>query len=145
MFQPLKHLEIRPYYYLTFKNPGSKRTHSINLQVTANNFKLRRWTISDENRVEQDFQPSGPTIRYTNQLRLGRTIRPDGIHLGAYAKGRVTYDLRYRDVAYSRLYAGIEKTLTPKISVDGYYVRQFGTALVPGNVNGIGPTVRTFF
>ncbi|MGH9687968.1 MAG: DUF2490 domain-containing protein [Candidatus Acidiferrales bacterium] len=144
-FQPLKHLEIRPYYYLTFKNPGAKRTHAIILQITANNFELHRWIISDENRIEEDFQPVQQTTRYTNQLRLARRLRIDGIRAEPYAKGRVTYDLRFRGLAYSRVYVGVEKPLTPKVSLDGYYVRQFGSKLVPGMVNGIGLTVRTSF
>jgi Protein of unknown function (DUF2490) len=143
--QPLAHLQVRPYYFLQINQPGVKRKHVINLEINANDFSLHHWIVADTNRFEEDFQPSGDTTRYTNELQVSRPVRPDGLRLEPYVKGRAKYDLKSLGLVYTRLYVGVKKPLTRKLSLDGYYVRQFGAHLEPGIVNGIGVTVKLQF
>ncbi len=142
VLQPRKHLRISSYYFLQINEPGVNRKHVLNLEIGPNNFTLHHWIVEDRNRFEEDFQSSGDTTRYSNELRLARPLRAGGLHLEPYAEGRGKYDLKYLGWVYTRVYVGIKKPLTQKISLDGYYVRQFGAHLNPGIVNGIGLTVR---
>jgi hypothetical protein len=144
-FQPLKHLQIRPYYYLIVKDPSAKRTHAICLELNANDFSLHRWRIEEKNRIEEDFQPSGNTTRFTDQLELGRPVRVGGLRVEPYAKGYAKYDLRYLGWAYTRVYLGAYKQLPHRMTLDGYYVRQFGSHLEPGTTNAIGLTIHARF
>lgn len=145
VFQPLKHLQIRPYYFLSIKKAGASRSHGINLAFTANNFKFHHWGIRDENRIEEDFLPSEDTTRYTNELEFNRRVRVHGLEMEPYLKGYVKYDLKHMGWAYERVYAGFTKTLKPKLLLDVYYVRHYGTSLDPGDTSAIGLTVRGRF
>jgi hypothetical protein len=143
--QAMRHLQFRPYYMLIVKQPGTQRTHSIALEINANNLALAHWRVTDKNRMEESFQPSGATTRYTNEAQFTRPISWGDARIEPYVKGQAKYDLRYLGWVYTRVYAGINKPLTPKVSLDGYFVRQFGSHLSPGTANAIGLTVHTRF
>lgn len=140
-FQPLKHLEVRPYYLMIVKRPGSKRIHGISLELVANNFKLGHWVMEDENRIEEEFVPTGTTTTYTNEIEFIRPLRLGAIRLAPYVEGETKYDLKYMSGKYTRAFIGIRKPLNRKMSLEAYYVRQFGLALEPGYANGIGFTL----
>ena len=146
-FQPLKHLEIRPYYFLVVKEPGTKRTQGLSVEIIADDIPLgRRLLLEEKNRFEEDFRPTGKTTRYANMIQLFRPVRVGDVYLKPYAKGQAKYDLRYLGWVYTQLYFGVQKPLARrKLILDGYYVRQFGSHLSPGSFNGIGMTVRTYF
>lgn len=144
-FQVLRHLQIRPYYSFVAKQAGANRTHSIELEIIANNLTLRRWRMEEENRIEEEFRPSGDTTAYTNKFQFGRNLRAGKMRMEPYAEGYAKYDLRYRGFQYTRLYAGVRKTLTQKLFMELFFVRQFGSHLSPGSSNAIGLTLRASF
>jgi hypothetical protein len=145
IFQPLAHLEIRTFYMMIINEPGTKRTHIPTLELNATDLKLGRWIVFDGNRMEEDFQPSGNTTRYTNWLQLTRPIYLGHSRFEPYVKGLAKYDLRYLGWAYTRAYAGVNKPLSKKLAIDGYFVRHFGSHLSPGDAYGVGVTFHARF
>jgi hypothetical protein len=143
--QPFKHLQIFPFYDFVMEQAAASRYHGFNLEFRANNFEFHHWGLNDANRMEEDLQPTGDTTRYTNQLELTRRVRLHATEFETYAKGYAKYDLKYLSWAYERVYVGARKPLTPKLTLDVYYLRQYGTHLVTGNKNAIGLTVRARF
>lgn len=144
-FRPQQHLEIRSFYEFIEHEPGANSSNIIALEAGVVGIRLGNWRLSDRNRFEGDFFPSVTTSRYGNYVELARPMRLRGAEIEPFAEEVIKYDLRFHGWVYTRLQLGVTKSLTKELSVRAYYVRQNGSHLSPGSLNGIGIAVLTYF
>jgi Protein of unknown function (DUF2490) len=136
-WRPLKHLEIYPAYTFLAITPGPAKIHEISLEISAVDLPIGRWAIQENNKIEEDFRPSGSTTRYSNELELSRPMRLGRFRLVPFAAEYLKYDLHRRGWNYTRLMIGASKSLTKKLSLQIYYARTNGSHFSPGITNAL--------
>ena len=104
----------------------------------------KRWYFSDRNQGERRFLQNRRSWRYRNRVEFRRPIRIVWKQLSVFAWDEVYYSTtagRYRN----RLALGAGRKLSRRFSIDIFYVRQNDGYSHPGDLNGLGMTIKSHF
>ena len=105
----------------------------------------KRWLISDRNRGEWRFRENQRSWRYRNRMEFRRPMVVVHRELSVFAWDEVYYSSRAGRWYRNRFALGAGRRLSRKVSIDIFYVHQNDGYSHPGNLNGLGMTIRTRF
>lgn len=140
-------LTIQPYYQHSisdsFSGPLKPENRLALATVVAVPWKL--WRVSDRNLGERRFLAKGRAWRYRNRVEFRRPIAIVREQLSVFAWDEVYYSSRARRWYRNRFALGMGRRLTREISIDVFYVHQNDGYSHPGDLNGVGMSLRTLF
>jgi hypothetical protein len=112
---------------------------------TAVSFPLERFTFTDHNILDRRFV--GPThfSRYRNMLQISRVVKLREVTLLLFVADEIAYEWRVDALTRNRFSIGGGKSLSKKVSIDLFYLRQNGAYARPRDINAIGTTLRIRF
>ncbi|MEQ1603775.1 MAG: DUF2490 domain-containing protein [Pyrinomonadaceae bacterium] len=127
IFKPHKSVSIAPtYLFIQTRNSAGvfKTENRLSLGVTYR-FPTKSFGISHRSQLEYRHRASGNTWRYRPSFTLEKHLPDDWVKgLKAYVTEEPFYDSASGRFSRNRLTFGVNKTLTTKVSVDLYYLRQ---------------------
>ena len=146
-FHLRRFLTIQPYYQYSVSDSLSGPLEPENRLALATivGVPWKRWALSDRNLGERRFQVNGQEWRYRNRAEVRRPIAIVRKRLSVFAWDEVYYSSKVRRWYRNRFALGAGRRLTEKISVDIFYVHQNDGYSHPGDLNGVGMTLRTHF
>jgi len=146
-FHLRRFLTLEPYYQYSVGDSFSGPLTPENRLAFATTVGVpwKRWRVSDRNLGERRFMVSGQEWRYRNRVELRRPIAILRKQLSVFAWDEVYYSSTLRRWYRNRLALGAGRRLTDKISVDIFYVHQNDGYSRPGDLNGVGMTLKTRF
>jgi hypothetical protein len=142
-----RYLTLTPHYTYTATQPFAgedRRENRLTLETTGG-VSLGRWTVSDRNDIDRRFIDPKPTTRYRNRVQLERKLRLAHTALRGFASDEISYEWRYNAWTRNRFIIGAGKSLSERVTLDLYYVRQNDGYGHPGDLNAVGFTLRTRF
>jgi len=125
-------------------NSGTSTEHMATAEATARAQLRGGLLLSDRNRFDFRWVDGEPKNRYRNRLKLERTFGIGRFQFTPYAHAEVFYDLKPRDWSRLRYAAGAEFSITRRIVLEGYFLRQNTWASVPQFVNALGTAVQFY-
>lgn len=139
---------IMPFYwYISARNTAGRfrMEHRLNLRI-GYKFPFKKFGLSHRSWFERRWRASGNTWRYRPSLTFDKDI-PKKIIPGAkfYITEEPFYDSATKKISRNRFTVGITKTLTKKLSLDLYYMRQNDGFSHPGDLNVIGTSWKLKF
>ncbi len=142
-----KALMVRAGYLVSRpkNNSGTATEHMATAEATGRAHLRAGWLLSDRNRIDLRWVDGEFKHRYRNRLKLERTLDIGKFQLTPYAHAEVFYDLKPRDWSRLRYAAGAEFSITKRIVLEGYFLRQNTWASVPQFVNAFGTAVQFYF
>jgi len=142
-----KFLMVRIGYLISRpkNNSGTLTEHMATAEATARAQLRGGLLLSDRNRFDFRWVESDPRHRYRNRLKLERTFGIGRFQFTPYAHAEIFYDLKPRDWSRLRYAAGAEFSITKRIVLEGYFLRQNTWASVPQFVNALGTAVQFYF
>lgn len=141
-----KFLMIRVGYLLSRpkNNSGTSTEHMATIEATARAQLPGGLLLSDRNRFDFRWVEGDPRHRYRNRLKLERTIPLGRFQFTPYTHVETFYDLQPREWSRLRYAAGAEFSITKRIVLEGYFLRQNTWASVPQFVNAAGMAVQFY-
>lgn len=141
VYKPNKYLSIQPFYWhINARNARSRfRTEQrLNLRV-AYRFPFKRFGLVHRSTFERRMRSPQNSWRYRPSLTFEKDV-PKNIIPEAkfFVTEEVFYDSIPRKFSRNRFSVGITKTITKKLSVDVFYMRQNDGFARPGNLNVVG-------
>jgi hypothetical protein len=125
-------------------NSGSATEYMPTIEATGRAHLPHDWLLSDRNRMDLRWVNGDPRHRYRNRLKLERTVDIGRFQLTPYAHGELFYEFRQRGWTRFRYAAGAEFSVTKRVVLEGYYLRQNTWASVPQFVNALGLAVQIY-
>jgi Protein of unknown function (DUF2490) len=146
-FRWRKYFTFEPYYQFSVSDSFSGRlTHENRLAfATTVGAPWKRWHISDRNLVERRFEENQRWWRYRNRVEVRRPIVVARKQLSVFAWDEVYYGSDVRRWYRNRLALGAERRLSRKMSIAIFYIHQNDGYSRPGDLNGLGMTIKTRF
>lgn len=140
-WKPTKSLTFTPFYwYIRARNStGRFRTeHRLNLRATYR-FPFKKFGLSHRSTFEYRLRQPLNSWRYRPSLTFEKEV-PKKIISAAkfYLTEEIFYDSLLKEFSRNRFTIGMTKTLTKKLSVDLYYMRQNDGFSRPGDLNVVG-------
>ena len=141
-----KFLMVRVGYLISRpkNNSGTLTEHMATAEATARAQLRGGLLLSDRNRFDFRWVESDPRHRYRNRLKLERTFGIGRFQFTPYAHAEIFYDLKPRDWSRLRYAAGAEFSITKRIVLESYFLRQNTWATVPQFVNAWGTAVQFY-
>jgi hypothetical protein len=141
-----KFLMVRVGYLVSRpkNNSGTATEHMATTEATARAQLRGGLLLSDRNRFDFRWVEGDARHRYRNRLKLERTFAIGRFQFTPYGHAELFYDLKPRDWSRLRYAAGAEFSLTKRIVVEGYFLRQNTWASVPQFVNAFGTAVQFY-
>lgn len=141
IYKPNKSWSFQPFYwFIDARNSRSqfKAEHRLNLRA-GYRFPIKKFGLSHRSTFEYRLRDPRNSFRYRPSLTFDKDI-PKNFIPGAkfYVAEEVFYDSILNKFSRNRFTAGITKTLTKKLSLDLYYMRQNDGYTHPGDLNVIG-------
>jgi hypothetical protein len=124
---------------------GSATEHMATSEATGRAHLPAGFLLSDRNRVDFRWVSGDPGHRYRNRLKLERTFNLRRFQLTPYAHAELFYEFSKREYTRVRYAAGGEFSITKRLVLEGYYLRQNVWASVPQFVNATGLAVQFYF
>jgi hypothetical protein len=142
-----KFLMVRVGYLVSRpkNNSGTSTEHMATTEGTTRAQLPGGLLLSDRNRFDFRWVESDARHRYRNRLKLERTFAIGRFQFTPYGHAELFYDLKPRDWSRLRYAAGAEFSITKRIVLEGYYLRQNTWASVPQFVNAAGTAVQFYF
>jgi hypothetical protein len=144
-FKAGKYLTFFPFVLYVASQPTStdhSKEERITLEATAR-FPLRRFSLSDRNRVEFHIHNPRPDFtQYRNRLQLEHPLTIGGVRLNGFLADEVFYDSIARAWIRNRIFVGIEKKVNKHFTCVLYYVRQNDSHSHPGDIHAIGTSFK---
>jgi hypothetical protein len=142
-----KMLMVRVGYLVTRpkENASTSTEHMAAGEATGRAHLPRGWLLSDRNRLDCRWVDGNPKHRYRNRLKIEKTFDISRFQLTPYAHAEVFYDFKPRDWSRLRYAIGAEWSVTKRVILEGYYLRQNTWASVPQFVNATGVAVQFYF
>ena len=132
-------------YFATQMLAGQdSREHRLSFDATVS-APVSRCIVSDKSVFDRRFRDPKDSTRYHNKLQLEREIRVARVSLRVFISDEALYDWSLKGWVRNRLAIGGGKSLSRKLSVEVYYLRQNATRMVPRDVHAAGITVKTRF
>jgi Protein of unknown function (DUF2490) len=144
-FRRWKFLTLAPSYhfYQVDSSPAREsRENRLTLAATAA-LPIGRWTLGNRDRIERRFLAGGNSWRFRNRLEVMRGVTWRRAKLEVFARDEVFYETKVHAWTRNRAMLGAEKTLSPRLSLGLYFVRQDDGYVRPGSLNGLGITLHT--
>lgn len=143
VYKPHKSWSLMPFYQnISARNSrGRFRTeHRLNLRV-GYRFPFKKFGLSHRSTFEYRMRSPQNSWRYRPSLTFEKEL-PEKFIPGAkiFLTEEIFYDSLLRKFSRNRLTAGMTKTLTKKLALDVYYMRQNDGFSRPGDLNVIGTT-----
>lgn len=137
-WKPNKEWSIQPFYWnIQARNTAGKflREHRFNLRI-GYKFPFKSFGLSHRSTFEYRMRAVN-TWRYRPSLTFEKDIKfiPEAKF---YVTEEPFYDSATKKFSRNRFTLGINKTLTKKLSLDIYYMRQNDGFAHPGDLNVIG-------
>lgn len=141
IFKPDKTWSIHPFYlYINARNARGVFLieHRLNLRL-GYKFPIKKFGLSHRSLLEYRIRGTGNSWRYRPSLTIEKEL-PKKFISGAklYATEEVFYDSILNKFSRNRFTIGINKTLTKKLSLEIYYMRQNDGNSRPGDLNVAG-------
>ncbi len=140
VYHPNKSLSFQPYYwFVDARNSRSqfKAEHRLNLRATYR-FPIKSFGLSHRSAFEYRIRQPRNSWRYRPMLTFDKDIPKNIIPKAKFfVADEVFYDSILNKFSRNRFSIGITKTLTKKLSVDVYYMRQNDGYTHPGDLNVI--------
>ena len=144
VYKPHKSWSLQPFYWhITARNAvGEFRTeHRLNLRV-GYRFPLKRFGLAHRSWIERRLRQPRNSWRYRPSLTFEKGIEKIVPGARVFVTEEVFYDSILKRFSRNRLSVGINKTLTGKLSLDVFYLRQNDGFSRPGDLNVIGTSFR---
>ena len=125
-------------------NSGSSTEHMLTSEATGRAHLPASLLLSDRNRLDLRWIDGDFKWRYRNRLKLERTFEMGRFEFTPYGHGEVFYDLDQRTWTRVRYAAGLEWSVTRRIILEGYYLRQNDWRSFPQFVNAIGVALQLY-
>lgn len=141
VYKPNKYLSFQPFYWhINARNARSQfRTeHRLNLRV-GYRFPVKKFGFSHRSTFEYRMRSPQNSWRYRPSLTIDKDV-PKNILSGAkiFLTEEVFYDSILRRFSRNRFTVGVTKTLTKKLAIDVFYLRQNDGLARPGDLNVFG-------
>ena len=141
VYKPNKSWTFQPFYWnISARNTrGQFRTeHRLNLRATYR-FPFKKFGLSHRSTFEYRLRRPLNSFRYRPSLTFDKDIPKNIIPRAKfYITEEVFYDSLLKKFSRNRFTVGLTKTLTKKLSVDIYYMRQNDGYTHPGDLNVVG-------
>jgi Protein of unknown function (DUF2490) len=144
-FRLRKYLTVTPSYHFYQRDSAparESRENRLSLAATAT-LPLGRWGVSDRNLLERHFLARGNSWRYRNRMEVVRHFAWRREKLRAFAWDEVFYDSSVRAWSRNRVVLGAGKSLSPRLSLDIYFLRQNDSFSRPADLNTLGIAFHT--
>ena len=145
VYKPHKSWSVMPFYWnINARNSrGQFRTeHRLNLRI-GYRFPFKKFGLSHRSAFEYRLRRPLNSWRYRPSLTFEKDL-PKNFIPGAklFLTEEVFYDSLLKKFSRNRFTVGVNRTLTKKLSLDVYYMRQNDGFSRPGDLNVIGTTWR---
>ena len=144
-YKPVKSLSILPYYWFIRARNSTGRfnnEHRINVRATYR-FPIKSFGLAHRSTYEYRIREPQNSWRYRAALTLEKSLPKKFLKDAKFfATEEIFYDSILDRFSRNRFSIGVNKTLTPKLSLDIYYMRQNDGFSRPGDLNVIGTTWR---
>lgn len=141
VYKPNKTFSVQPFYwFIRARNARGEflREHRFNLRA-GYRFPFKRFGLSHRSWFEYRRRAPRNSWRYRPSLTFERDI-PKKFIPGAklFVTEEIFYDSILKRFSRNRFTVGFTKTLTEKLSLDVYYMRQNDGFSRPGDLNVVG-------
>lgn len=141
VYKPNKSWSFQPFYwFINARNSRSqfKMENRLNLRV-GYRFPFKTFGLSHRSAFEYRIRQPRNSWRYRLSLTFDKEIPKNIIpKTKFYATDEVFYDSLLKKFSRNRFTVGITKTLTKKLSLDFYFMRQNDGHAHPGDLNVVG-------
>ena len=144
VYKPNKSWSFQPFYWNIVARNASGRflmEHRLNFRV-GYRFPFKRFGLSHRSWFERRLREPRNSWRYRPSLTFEKDINKIIPDAKVFATEEVFYDSILKRFSRNRFSIGISKTLTKKLSLDVFYLRQNDGFSRPGDLNVIGTTWR---
>jgi hypothetical protein len=136
-----KDWNIHPFYlYINARNTRGIFRHEdrLNLRV-GYHFPFKKFGLTHRSLFEYRLRQPQNSFRYRPSLTLDKDIPKNLIsHSKIYLTEEIFYDSILKKFSRNRVTVGITKTLSKKLSLDLYYMRQNDGFAHPGDLSVVG-------
>ena len=126
-------------------NSGAATEHMLTSEGTGRAHLPASLLLSDRNRIDLRWLNGDFRKRYRNRLKLERTFHTDRFEFTPYAHAEVFYDLNQSNWTRLRYAAGMEWSVTRRLVLEGYFLRQNDWRSSPRFVNAVGVVAQFYF
>lgn len=146
-FHVSRFLTLEPFYQYSVGDSFSGAIDPENRLSFAATVGIpwKRWRVSERNLGERRFMADGQEWRYRNRIEFRRPIATGRKQLSVFVWDEVYYSSTTRRWYRNRFALGAGRKLTNRFSVDVFYVHQNDGYSHPGDINGVGMTIKTRF
>lgn len=140
-------LTIQPYYQYSMNDSFSGSLDPENRLALALTLGVpwRHWQVSDRNLGERRLLVNRQAWRYRNRVEFRRPISMAREQLSVFAWDEVYFSSRAGRWYRNRLALGAGRRLDDNVSVDVFCIHQNDGYSHPGDLNGVGMTLKTQF
>jgi Protein of unknown function (DUF2490) len=141
VYKPNKSWSFQPFYWhINARNSRGQFLTEQRLNLRAGyRFPFKKFGLSHRSTFEYRFRRPLNSFRYRPSLTFDKDIPKNIIPKAKfYITEEVFYDSLLKKFSRNRFSVGITKTLTKKLSVDLYYMRQNDGYTHPGDLNVVG-------
>ncbi len=143
VYHPNKTWTFQPFYwFIDARNSRSqfKAEHRLNFRV-GYRFPIKKFGLSHRSAFEYRLRQPRNSFRYRPSLTFDKDIPKNIIPKAKFfVADEIFYDSILNKFSRNRFSIGITKTLTKKLSLDLYYMRQNDGYTHPGDLNVIWAT-----
>lgn len=141
IYKPNKTWSFQPFYwFIDARNSRSqfKAEHRLNLRV-GYHFPIKSFGLAHRSTFEYRLRQPQNSFRYRPSLTFDKDIPKNIIPKAKYyLTEEIFYDSLLKRFSRNRITVGITKTLTKKLSLDLYFMRQNDGFSRPGDLSVIG-------
>jgi len=145
VYKPNKSLSFQPFYmYILARNSRSqfRQEHRLNLRV-GYRFPFKNFGLSHRSTFEYRMRSPQNSWRYRPSLTFDKDVPKNIIPKAKFfVTEEVFYDSLLKKFSRNRFTVGVTRTLTKKLSLDIYYMRQNDGYSRPGDLNVIGTSFK---
>jgi len=144
VYKPNNSWSFQPFYWnIVARNAVGRfrAEHRLNLRV-GYRFPFKRFGLSHRSWIERRLREPRNSWRYRPSLTFEKGIEKIVPGARIFVTEEVFYDSILKRFSRNRFSVGINKTLTGKLSLDVFYLRQNDGFSRPGDLNVIGTSLK---
>ncbi len=145
VYKPNKSWSFQPFYwYIQMRNSRGQfgREHRLNLRATYR-FPFKKFGLSHRSTFEYRIRKPLNSWRYRPSLTFEKDIPKNLISKSkCFLTEEVFYDSVLKKFSRNRFTVGVTRTLTKRLSLDIYYMRQNDGYSRPGDLNVVGTSFK---
>ncbi|HLM59373.1 MAG TPA: DUF2490 domain-containing protein [Pyrinomonadaceae bacterium] len=147
VYKPNKSWSFQPFYWnIVARNSRGRflMEHRLNFRATYR-FPFKKFGLSHRSWVERRLRKPRNSWRYRPSLSFEKGIEKIIPDARVFVTEEVFYDSILKKFSRNRFSVGVNKTLTKKLSLDVFYMRQNDGFSRPGDLNVVGTSWRIKF